>query len=65
MASLDERVSRVQGVIERMNERLGNLEQGLHTVQTEMRSNFRWMLGTMLAMWVTVIGTVLGALIAG
>ncbi len=85
MASLDGRVSRIEGVIEQMNERIGNLEQGqsaLHTelveghqalrtelaesqhaLRAEMRSNFRWTVGIMLAMWITVIGAVLGALL--
>ena len=97
MATLDERVSRIEGVIDQMNERLGNLEQGqrdLHTeltegqrslrteltegqrslrteitegyrsLRTEMRSNFRWTLGITIAMWVTIMGAVIGTLLA-
>ena len=64
MTSLDGRVSRVEGVIDQMIERLGNLEQGQHCLYAEMRVNFRWTVGIMLAMWITIIGSVLGALIA-
>jgi len=92
MASLEERVSRHEGVLEQMNERLGNLEQGQQALRSEMtqgqqafrsemtqgqrelrseiqalhaeiRSNFRWTVGIMLAMWITVMGAVLGALL--
>ena len=64
MASLEERVSRVEGVIDQMNELLGNLEQGQRTLLTEVRQNFRWTLGITIAMWITIIGAVIGALLA-
>jgi hypothetical protein len=64
MASLEERVSRVEGVIDQMNERLGNLEQGQRTLLSEVRNNFRWTLGITIAMWITIVGAVIGALLA-
>ena len=64
MASLEQRVSPVEGVIDQMNERLGNLEQGQRTLLTEVRQNFRWTLGITIAMWITIIGAVIGALLA-
>ena len=86
MATLAARVSRIEGVIEQMNERLGNLEQGLRdlhseltgeqrslrtdiaevqrSLRTEMRSNFRWTMGITIAMWVTIMGAVIGTLLA-
>jgi len=67
MASLEERVSRVEAIIEQISERLGSLEQGQQALRQElqagMRSNFRWTMGVMLAMWITVIGSVLGTLL--
>ena len=36
MATLDDRVSHIDGVIDQMNERLGNLEQGLRDLHTEL-----------------------------
>ena len=47
-----------------MNERLGNLEQGQRDLRTEMRGNFRWTLGITIAMWVTIMGAVIGTLLA-
>lgn len=86
MATLAARVSRIEGVIEQMNERLGNMDQGLRdlhseltgeqrslrtdiaevqrSLRTEMRSNFRWTMGITIAMWVTIMGTVIGTLLA-
>ncbi len=61
MASLEERVSRVEGVIYQMNELLGNLEQGQRTLLSEVRSNFRWTWGITIAMWITIVGAVMGA----
>lgn len=74
MTSLEERVSRLEGAVEQMNERLGNIEQnllalrtemqqGYQSLQSEMRDNFRWTIGIVLVTWITVIGTVLGALL--
>lgn len=69
MASLGERVSSIEGIIGQINERLGNLERGQgelrQELRAEMQNNFRWLMGTMLAMWVTIIGVVVGALLAG
>ncbi len=69
MASLGERISSIEGIFGQINERLGNLERGQgelrQELRAEMQSNFRWLMGTMLVMWVTIIGVVVGALLAG
>ncbi len=44
-----------------MNELLGNLEQGQRTLLSEVRSNFRWTWGITIAMWITIVGAVMGA----
>jgi len=85
---LEDRVSRLEGVVEQMNERLGGIEtniaslrqeigglreemganntslrQEMNTVMGELRhdlmTNFRWTMGTVLVMWVTIICTIL------
>ena len=74
MAALEERVSRLEGIVEQINERLGSIEAQMREMRAEMRaemremradtrSQFRWSLGIMLAMWATVIAAVLGALL--
>ena len=63
MATIEERVSRLEGVLEQMNERLGNLERGQEALRAEVRGNFRWTIGLILGMWASVIAAVLGALL--
>ncbi|OIP26532.1 MAG: hypothetical protein CO103_02780 [Chloroflexi bacterium CG_4_9_14_3_um_filter_45_9] len=77
--TLEERVSRLEGVVEQMNERLGRIEGdiaglrqemgGLRQEMTELRkslyrelhTNFRWTMGTIIVMWVTVICAIIFA----
>ncbi|MBM3943140.1 MAG: hypothetical protein FJ316_09510 [SAR202 cluster bacterium] len=74
MASLEERVSRQEGTLEQMNERLGGLEanirelraemhEGFRDMRAELRSNTRWIIGLIIVQWVTVMAAVLGALL--
>ena len=83
---LEERVSRLEGAFEQMNERLGSIESsigglrqeiagvrqdmnvsvaGLHgamaDLRNELHTNFRWTMGTIIAMWVTLICAILFA----
>ena len=63
MAAVEAGASRFEGILEQMNERLGNLERGQEDLRGEIRSNFRWMVGLLTGVWVTVLVTVLGALL--
>lgn len=83
---IEERVSRLEGVVEQMNERLGKIESDIAGLRGEMNSlrgemsslrqdmntsiaelgrelhaNFRWTMGTIIVMWVTIICAVLFA----
>jgi hypothetical protein len=64
MASVDERVSQIEGTLGQMNQRLGNVEADLRDMRSETRSNFRWVVGLIIVQWVTVLAAVLGALLA-
>ena len=77
--ALEERVSRLEGALEQMNERLGGIEsnivglrqemgglrQEMNTAIGELRhdltTNFRWTMGTIIVMWVTIICTIIFA----
>ena len=67
MTTLEERVSRLEGIIEQISERLGNIERsiehGQESLRAEIRSNFHWTLGAIFTTWLTLIGTVLGVLL--
>jgi len=71
MNGLEERVAKIEGAVSQMNERLnhlGNEITGLRgemrdmekSLRAEIRSNFKWMLGILIPMWVTIIGTFVG-----
>ena len=62
--ALEQRVSRLEGVLEQINERLGALERDVRDLRAEMRGQFRWMVGLMVVQWVTLLGAVVGALLA-
>jgi tetrahydromethanopterin S-methyltransferase subunit B len=49
---IEERVAKIEGIIEQMNERLNHIE-------TSLRSNFKWTIGIMITMWVTIILTII------
>jgi chromosome segregation ATPase len=66
MPELEERMAKIEGIVEQMNERLNHIETGFSELRTEMgslrdeiRSNFRWIVGIILTMWVTIILTLL------
>jgi tetrahydromethanopterin S-methyltransferase subunit B len=56
---LEERVAKIEGIVEQMNERLNHIETDLRDLREDLtkkiESNFRWTVGLMLTMWVTII----------
>ena len=60
MNGLEERVAKLEGTVSQMNERLNHLGREISELRAEIRSNFRWMLGILIPMWVTIIGTFVG-----
>ena len=64
--SVEERLARIEGIVEQMDKRLASVEGRLNHIETrleelreEMAKNFRWTIGLMLSilipMWVTII----------
>ena len=73
MVTLEERTSRLEGITEQINERLGNLEHGqaslrqelqteIHHLRDEMRTQFHWMMGTSLGVGVAILGVMVASL---
>jgi tetrahydromethanopterin S-methyltransferase subunit G len=69
-SGLEERVARIEGILEQVDKRLDHLESKVGELRSEMRSEIRelrrdlnngffWLLGVQISMWVTVILTVL------
>jgi uncharacterized coiled-coil protein SlyX len=95
LMEIDERVAKIEGTLEQMNERLNHIETDIGTLHAdlgilreemkteirdvreklesntrdlrgemkdlrgEMRSNFKWTMGLMITMWVTIILTII------
>ena len=56
--SLDhgERIGRLEGIIEQINERLNSITRRLDSLESNHRRDFRWLIGLQLATWGTIVG---------
>lgn len=76
-----DRIGRLEGIIEQINDRLGSLEARMNSLKNDLetrmsrlesnlearmsrlesshRRDFRWLVGTMIGMWVTTMGLLL------
>ena len=59
VASLEERVARIEGILEQMDKRLNNFENGLNELRRDLNNRFFWLLGVQISMWITVILAIL------
>lgn len=64
--SLEERVAKMEGTLEQMSDRLNHIESDIRELRGQMNantnelrdridSNFKWTLGILISMWVTII----------
>ena len=51
-----ERIDRLEGIIEQISERLGDITRRLDILETNHRRDFRWLIGLQLATWATIVG---------
>lgn len=56
---MEERMARIEGIMEQMNKRLNHIETEISELRGEISSNFRWTLGLLIPMWVSIIATIL------
>jgi SMC interacting uncharacterized protein involved in chromosome segregation len=61
-SSLEERVARIEGILEQMDKRLNHMESEIRDLRIDMRdlrkdlnNRFYWLLGIQISMWVTII----------
>jgi chaperonin cofactor prefoldin len=64
--SLEERVARIEGILEQVDKRLNHLESDISELRDEIRelrrdlnNRFFWLLGVQISMWVTIILAIL------
>lgn len=56
----EERIAKVEGIVGQMNERLNHLREETRELRDDIKKNFRWTLGLLIPMWVTIIGSIFG-----
>jgi C4-type Zn-finger protein len=70
--NMEERIAKIEGILEQINERLNHFGERIdrldeenradhHHIETDMKMNFRWTVGIILTMWVTIIIAILFA----
>jgi chromosome segregation ATPase len=64
--SLEERIARIEGILEQMDKRLNHIESELRDLRSEigdlrrdLNNRFLWILGVLITMWVTIILAIL------
>lgn len=64
--TLEERIARLEGLVEGMDRRISNLRDDVNCRLTELwqeirelRNRFWWLIGILITMWVTIILTIL------
>ena len=58
-ARLEERIARLEGIMEQVAQRLNHVETEIGNLRNKIDSNFKWTLGILITMWITIILTVL------
>jgi len=67
---LEERMARIEGILEQMNERFNQLEgtiqaldnrldSSLRELRVQISTQFRWTVGLIIVTWITVLAAVL------
>jgi DNA anti-recombination protein RmuC len=54
-SSLEERVARIEDILEQMDKRLNHMESEIRDLRKDLSSRFYWLLGIQISMWVTII----------
>lgn len=68
---LEERTAKVEGILEQMDKRLGQVEIGLtelrkefktdfDSLRNDLKSNFQWTIGITITLWVCTMGMIGG-----
>ncbi|MFQ5686153.1 MAG: hypothetical protein ACE5GV_05775 [Candidatus Scalindua sp.] len=70
MPEIEERQAKIEGILEQIDKRLSSLENEFRNeipqirneisqIRNEMTSLFKWSIGIMITMWITIIVTIL------
>jgi hypothetical protein len=59
MTTDEGRIGRVEGILEEVRIHLSNLENRMTALEARMQTQFYWLLGVMIPMWVTIMLAIL------
>jgi C4-type Zn-finger protein len=52
---MEERVAKIEGILEQVDKRLNRLESEVRELRRDLNNRFFWLLGVQISMWVTII----------
>ncbi|MBE0517336.1 MAG: hypothetical protein IBX41_08135 [Methanophagales archaeon] len=52
---MEERIARVEGTLEQMDTRLNHVETEISELRSDLKTNFRWLVGLTVATWALII----------
>jgi C4-type Zn-finger protein len=58
-SSSEERVARIEGILEQVDKRLNHLESEVRELRRDLNNRFFWLLGVQISMWVTIVLAIL------
>jgi len=61
--SLEERIAKIEGILEQMDKRLNHLESNMINLNKRIDSLFKWLIGLILGMWTTIMATLVPILL--
>jgi hypothetical protein len=61
--SLEERVAKIEGILEQMDKRLNHIESNMINLNKRIDSLFKWLIGLILGMWTTIMITLIPILL--
>jgi len=57
--TLEERMAKVEGILEQMSTRLNHLESEVRGLRAELHTDVRWIIGFVVGTWITLMLTLL------
>jgi len=57
--SLEEKMAKIEGVVEQMGRRLNHIEDEIRELRRDLNNRFFWLLGVQILMWITIILAIL------
>jgi len=57
--TVEERLAKIEGTVSQMDKRLNHFGEDIKEIRRDIKTNFKWTLGILIPMWVTIIGSII------